>query len=95
MPLITCALFSQVISVNAVKETIEKLNRRAEDVKKDGWKCAVCTLVNAANRPGCAACTAPRPPEYAPPPPSAAEDELRRLRRDQASLDLPGFVSIL
>jgi len=32
-----------------------------------GWRCEVCTLMNAPTRPGCLACAAPRPADYTVP----------------------------
>ena len=43
-----------------------------------GWKCPVCTCLNRPMRPGCEACTAPRPADYKPPPGYVmGDDELK------------------
>lgn len=63
----------KVISVNAVKQTIDKLNMTHIGASKTdriaGWKCNVCTLVNSSARPGCAACSAQKPFENSSPKP--------------------------
>ncbi|XP_075212986.1 uncharacterized protein LOC142319512 [Lycorma delicatula] len=49
-----------------------------------GWKCELCTLVNSPTRPGCAACTSPRPQNYhVPQDYQVSQQELQRIRQEE------------
>ena len=56
--------------------------KKSEEKKVEvGWICPLCTLVNKPQRPGCEACTTPRPNDYVVPP-DMPPDERERNRMD-------------
>ena len=49
-----------------------------------GWQCPLCTFVNEPTRPGCEACTSPRPDDYVVPDHyEMSEREKERIRNER------------